>query len=68
MRRKFWVVGGEYQSFEFDVVVDGTSRVLGPFPDIERAREVWRECSEATRSQAKTRYCIVTDAASERIG
>jgi hypothetical protein len=62
MARQYWVVGGEYQTLEFDRLVDGTSRVLGPFQDIDRARQVWREWSEATRAQASTRYTIVTNA------
>ena len=62
MPRQYWVIGGEYQTLEFDRLIDGTSRVSGPFRDIKSAREVWREWSEATRAQAATRYTIVTNA------
>lgn len=62
MDRQFRVVGGEYQSLQFDEVVGGTSRALGPYPDVERARQLRCECLEARRSQASTRYTIVTNA------
>ena len=62
MPEQYWVIGGEYESLAFDRLVDGTSRLSGPFQDIERAREVWRQWSDATRAQAATRYTIVTNA------
>ena len=62
MSRQYWVVGGEHQTKAFDRLVDGTSRMLGPFKDIDRVRQVWRAWSEAARAQASTRYTIITNA------
>lgn len=68
MPKQFWVIGGEYHSLQFEQIVEGTSRILGPFQDIEKAREVWQERSQATRSQAATRYTIVTNAECDTAG
>jgi hypothetical protein len=29
--RRYWVVGGKYQTLSFDRLVDGTESVFGPF-------------------------------------
>lgn len=63
MPRQFWVIGGEYDSVDFHEVVPGTARVFGPFPSYDDAKQVWRERSLASRSQATTRYSIVSNAA-----
>ena len=47
--RRFWVVGGEFRSPEFDALIDGTGRIWGPFETRGDAESVWREESEQRR-------------------
>lgn len=61
MPKQFWVIGNEYRDMEFRQIVDGTTRVHGPFGDYEEARIVWRERSLASRAQATARYTIVSN-------
>ena len=37
MDRKYWVIGGEYDS-QFHHLIEGTERIAGPFADELRAR------------------------------
>ena len=62
MPKQFWVIGGEYSDMQFEQLVEGTSRVFGPFRDIDAARTIWRERSVASKCEAATRYTIVTSA------
>ncbi len=62
MSKQYWVIGGEYQCVEFQQVTPGTARVFGPFQNYDEANLVWRERSQASRSQATTRYSIVASA------
>ena len=59
--RRFWVVGGEFQSPEFDALIDGTGRIWGPFETRGDAESVWREESEQRRWSCCTRFTIVTE-------
>ncbi len=59
----YWVVGGEYRSFDFDELKEGTGRVFGPFPSREDAETVWRDTSERHRCQSTMRFTIVAEAA-----
>jgi hypothetical protein len=43
---RYWVVGGEFRSPEFDALVDGSGRFWGPFDMRSDAESVWREESE----------------------
>jgi hypothetical protein len=64
MNQQFWVIGGTYRDLTFSQLIDGTSRVEGPFQTYEAAQRVWRECTQASRSEACTRFTIagqVTD-------
>jgi hypothetical protein len=56
--RKFWVVGGKYDSMAFDRLLEGTTSVFGPFAS---ARNAWRSVTEATRSQATIRFTIAAE-------
>ena len=49
---RYWVVGGKYETMEFDRVVPGTEDVFGPFGSIQDAESVWRCVAEKTRYQA----------------
>jgi hypothetical protein len=60
MPKQFWVIGGEYQCVEFQEVIPGSERVFGPYRSYDDANQVWRERSLASRSQATTRYSIVS--------
>ena len=63
MQKQFWVIGGEYRDTSFVDLIDGTSRVFGPFRDYNEARAQWGEQSMARRSEATTRFTIVSNAA-----
>ena len=62
MQTKYWVIGADYRDFNFEDVVDGTSRVLGPYSDYGHASQAWREAATESRYRATTRFTIVTDA------
>jgi len=61
MARKFWVVGGKYDSMAFDRLLEGTISAFGPFASEDDARNAWRSVTEATRSQATIRYTIAAE-------
>lgn len=63
MSRRFWVIGGEYKTVQFDQMVDGTERLFGPFVDRGEAESTWRMQSERHRSQCCTRFSIVEERA-----
>jgi hypothetical protein len=58
---RFWVVGGEYRSLDFNELVDGTQRVLGPFDQHDAAQRSWRDISEQHRSDCAVRFSIVRE-------
>ena len=58
---RYWVVGGEYETMEFDRIVEGTESVFGPFGSVEDAKRIWRSVTEETRCQATVRYTIATE-------
>jgi hypothetical protein len=58
---RYWVVGGEFQSAEFEALIDGTGRIWGPFETHGDAHSVWREESEQRRWSCCTRFTIVED-------
>ena len=58
---RYWVVGGKYETMEFDRVVPGTEDVFGPFGSIQDAESVWRCVAEKTRYQATIRYTIAAE-------
>ena len=60
---RFWVVGGEFRSFEFDELMEGTGRIFGPFATRAVAESVWRDASERHRSQSTVRFTIVHEPA-----
>ncbi len=57
---KYWVVGGEYESMDFQSVIKGKEVASGPFFSREEALRVWRELSEVNRPCALTKYSIAT--------
>ena len=59
--RKYWVVGGQYESLNFEHLVHGTESVLGPFVCREDAESTWRELSARTRCQATVRFTIACE-------
>ena len=59
--RRFWVVGGKYETLAFDHIVQGTESVFGPFGSIEDAQGAWRRVTEMTCSQASVRYTIAVE-------
>jgi hypothetical protein len=58
MGTPIWVIGGEYDSADFRMVIDGTSEVLGPFSYLREATLVRRERSDATRFKPLMRYIV----------
>ena len=59
--RRYWVVGGKYETMTFDRLVNGTESVFGPFGEREEAVICWREQTERTRSQAAMRFTIAAE-------
>ena len=66
MNQQFWVIGGTYRDLTFSQLVDGTSRVEGPFPTYETAQRVWKERALESRSEACTRFTIAGQAMDPR--
>jgi hypothetical protein len=60
----FWVLGGEYRSMDFEALVEGTERLVGPVKTRDEAERIWRQLSEATRHRGTMRYSIVAEARS----
>jgi hypothetical protein len=58
---RFWVVGGDFRSLNFDEIVSGTERLLGPFVTRGEAEHAWRDVAERTRSRCTTRFTIVQE-------
>lgn len=61
-KAQYWVIGGEFEDGDFTRMVEGTSRVIGPFESHAAAAEAWRERAQESRYQAMTRYTIATSA------
>jgi hypothetical protein len=55
---RFWVVGGEYTSCDFETLIQGTERVVGPFASRGDAERTWRTLSEDHRPHAQVRFTI----------
>lgn len=58
---RFWVVGGEYRSLEFDEIIDGSQQLIGPFGERAAAERSWRDVSEQNRSRCTVRFTIVKE-------
>jgi hypothetical protein len=58
---RYWVIGGTYETLDFDRLVEGTESVFGPFGSVEAAQRIWRSVTEETRCQATVRYVIATE-------
>jgi hypothetical protein len=58
---RFWVVGGEFRSLEFEEIVSGTERLYGPFATREEAERAWRRISEAHRAHCMVRFTIAQE-------
>jgi hypothetical protein len=58
---RYWVVGGKYETLDFDRLVRGTEGVFGPFGCVEDAQSTWRSVTEKTRCQATVRYTIALE-------
>jgi hypothetical protein len=59
--RRFWVVGGKYETMAFDHLVEGTECVYGPFVSEEDAQSAWHSVNERTRCQATVRFTIAVE-------
>jgi hypothetical protein len=59
--QRYWVVGGKYETLDFDRLIQGTERVFGLFQSVEDAQSAWRSVTEKTRCQATVRYTIATE-------
>jgi hypothetical protein len=58
---RYWVVGGEYRSLEFDEIVNGSQRLIGPFGERTAAERSWRDVSEQHRSHCTVRFTIAEE-------
>lgn len=58
--KQFWVVGGEYQDAQFEVLAAGKApECYGPFASYELARKEWQARTMATIDNAMVRYRVV---------
>ena len=57
MNTQFFVIGGEYRDMRFTDLVNGTSRIEGPYRTYEEAEQVWKSHAMESRSNACTRSC-----------
>jgi hypothetical protein len=62
MRTKFWVIGAEYTCPRFERIVEGTQRMVGPFPAMDEALAAWRRLADETRSNCLARFTVVQEA------
>jgi hypothetical protein len=58
---RYWVVGGEYRTLEFDEIVNGSQRLIGPFVERTAAERSWRDVSEQHRSHCTVRFTIAEE-------
>ena len=58
---RYWVVGGEYRSLDFEQMIDGTQRLVGPFDGRDAAEQSWRELSEQHRAHCTMRFTIARE-------
>jgi len=58
---RFWVIGGEYRSLDFNEIVDGTQHLIGPFERRDTAERSWRDISEKYRSRCTVRFTIAQE-------
>jgi hypothetical protein len=59
--QRYWVLGGKYETMDFDRLVAGTECVFGPFESMQDAQGIWRDVTEKTRCQATVRYTIAAE-------
>lgn len=59
--QRFWVIGGEFLSLQFDKLMEGTQQVLGPFSERGQAENAWRSVSEQHRHRGCVRFAIVQE-------
>jgi len=62
MRRRYWVVGGDYAGPDFGALVPGSETMAGPFDDERKARNEWIRLTYGPGGSATTRYSIATEA------
>lgn len=59
--KRYWIVGGEYNDASFERLVEGTGRLVGPFPSRTVAERAWRDLATSTRPSCYTRYAIAEE-------
>ncbi len=59
--QRFWVIGGEYRSFDFDHMIEGTEQVVGPLASRDQAEEKWKEMSQKHKREATVRFTIAAE-------
>lgn len=68
MNSKFWVVGGTYTDTDFNRLVSGSERVMGPYSDRDAALVAWRRVAEETRGDFYARYTVAEEPARRAAG
>jgi len=59
--QRFWVIGGEYRTLDFNTMVSGTEMLVGPLATRAQAEAKWREISERHRGEATVRFTIAAE-------
>ena len=58
---RYWVIGGEFTDTRFQMMIDGTEAVFGPFESYEAALSMWRKCADETKRRALLRFSIAEE-------
>jgi hypothetical protein len=59
--KRYWIVGGEFDDANFERLVEGTERLVGPFRNRIVAERAWRDMATSTRPSCYTRYTIAEE-------
>ena len=58
---RYWVVGGEYATMNFDRLKEDARQLLGPFSSRDEATAAWRRVSQENKSRATARFSIAAE-------
>ncbi len=61
MDGRYWVIGGKYADTRFNEMIEGTSRLAGPFPNRDQALGEWRRLATETKADCLTRFSIAVE-------
>ena len=64
--QRYWVVGGEYRSTDFEEIAEGKEEErYGPYASLKEARQIWAALAQKTVDNALVRYRIEREGGDE---